>query len=240
MDAVSFIMGKPEEGDAPQCIHSVLRSAFIRTNDALRDSRRHELWPLILRAMGSADRAPTDDLEARRLNVRLAVWCARHVLHLVQAQDRQVCVEAIEAAEKWAEHPDDAAAHAHAADAAAAADANAAAAYAAAHAAAASADAHADAAYAAAHAHAYAAAHAAAHAADAAYAAAHAAAASADAHAAAAYAAAHAYDAANAAVRLASLSALIDEYDRLTSTTAAAVEIRVPWDEMTDILGVTA
>ena len=146
MDAVSFIMGRPEQGDAPECIHEVLRSAFIRTNDALPDERRHELWPLILRAMGSTDRAPTDELEAKRLNVGLAVWCARQVLHLVRVKDRQVCEDAIVAAERWVADPSEANANAAAAAAAAYANAAAAAAAYAAAAAAAAADAAADAA----------------------------------------------------------------------------------------------
>jgi hypothetical protein len=43
MDAVSWLSGKPEEGDAPSCVHPVLRSLAIRVNDNLPDSERYRL-----------------------------------------------------------------------------------------------------------------------------------------------------------------------------------------------------
>ena len=54
MDAISIISGKPEQGDQPSCVHPMLRSVFIRVNDDVPDDKRHRLWPLGLRAMGTA------------------------------------------------------------------------------------------------------------------------------------------------------------------------------------------
>ena len=55
---------------------------------------------------------------------------------------------------------------------------------------------------------------------------------------AAADAAAYAYAAAAADARLASLAALIDEFDRLTGSAAEIVEI--PWDAMVAVVGAVA
>jgi hypothetical protein len=251
MDAVSFIMGKPEQGDAPECVHPVLRSAFIRVNDSLPDDRRHELWPLIVRVMGSAYRAPVDEHEAHVLNTRLAIWSARRVLHLVRAQDVKVCTEAIEAAERWVEDPSHRIIAANAANYAANA-ANAANVANVANAA--------NVAYAANAANAAANVAYAANAANAADYAAYAANAANDANAAnaayaayaanaAAYDAAYADYAANAAndandanaandandVRLASLAALVNEFERLTNHTPTSTVI--PWSQMVETLG---
>jgi hypothetical protein len=54
MDAISIISGKPEETDHPSCVDPMLRSLFIRVNDSVTDDQRHRLWPLGLRAMGTA------------------------------------------------------------------------------------------------------------------------------------------------------------------------------------------
>ena len=104
-------------------------------------------------------RAVDPEIEGQRLGVRAAALAARRVLPLVREQDREVCLDAIEAAEAWAAEPteDRAAAARASAYAAYAADA----AYAAAYAYAASADAYDAAACAYAAAHVYDAAHAA-------------------------------------------------------------------------------
>jgi hypothetical protein len=104
LDCVSWLSGRPEEGDAPSCVHPVLRSAAIRVNDTMSDDERHLLWALVPRLIGTAD-VRTDLVARKLLSVRLAVWCARQVLHLVREQDRDVCEKAVVAAEAWCDDP---------------------------------------------------------------------------------------------------------------------------------------
>jgi hypothetical protein len=215
MEYVSLLAGE-EFGDSPSCTHPVLARAARTVNDALPDADRHLLVPLIGRLFGTADMRP--QLDRRILCVRLAVWSARRVEHLLRAGDRAACVAATDAAEMWANEPTKKNANAAA---------NAAYAYAAANAA------YADAAYAYAYAAAYAAyAYAAANAAyaDAAYAYAYAAAnaayayaaANAAAYAAYAYAAANA-DTADSLALVGFLSDLLDYHARLTGHVARDV-----------------
>lgn len=82
--------------DEPECVHPVLRAASIRVNDSLDDAGRQRLLDLVPRLMGTA----SDD---RVLTVRLAVFCARRVLHLFEADhpgDHRPR-RAVEAAEAW-------------------------------------------------------------------------------------------------------------------------------------------
>jgi hypothetical protein len=85
-------------------VHPVLRSAAIRVNDTMSDDERHLLWALVPRLIGTAD-VRTDLVARKLLSVRLAVWCARQVLHLVREQDRDVCEKAVVAAEAWCDDP---------------------------------------------------------------------------------------------------------------------------------------
>lgn len=203
MEYVALLAGESWT-DSPACTHPVLASAAQRVNDSLADKDRHMLVPLIGRLIGTTP--PEDELEAKRLSVGLALWCARRVHHLVRDQDKAVTQVAIDAAQAWMDDPTEEAAKA-AKVAAAAAYANANAAYVAY---VANANANANAAAAAAYAAytAYAAsantnANANANANDAAY---------------TAYDA-NAYVAYAAGVRVEMLTGLIDEYDRLTGRT---------------------
>jgi hypothetical protein len=85
--------------DLPECTNAVIASAAQRINDFLGDERQglNALIPRLLRAR----RTDSD----RRINVRLSIWSARKVLHLVREKDRAVALEAIEAAEAWLENP---------------------------------------------------------------------------------------------------------------------------------------
>lgn len=193
MEYVALLAGE-QWTDMPDCTHHVLAKSAQRVNDRMQDRNRHLLVPLIGRLFGTS--APEDQVEAKRLNVALAVYSAKSVLHLVNPKNLAKAQERIAVAEHFlatGEKPAYVAADAYAA-AYAAADA-AAAAYAAAYA--------------------YAATYAAA-AADARSAAA----AAADAYAAAAAAASYneIWDKRDA-LAVAGLSALIDEYDRLTGRT---------------------
>jgi hypothetical protein len=103
MEYVSLLAGEPFS-DTPACTHTVLAKAAQIVNDRLSDADRHLLVPLIGRLFGTAD--TRDDAQARRiLSVRLAVWCARSVEHLIRPQDRDVCRRAVDAAEAWADDP---------------------------------------------------------------------------------------------------------------------------------------
>ena len=102
MEYVSVLAGEPFT-DAPACTHPVLAAAAIRVNDSLNDADRALLVPLIGRLFGTP---PTGtDLEQRVLSVRLAVWSARNVAHLVLEEDWAVCAAAVDAAEAWADNP---------------------------------------------------------------------------------------------------------------------------------------
>jgi hypothetical protein len=101
--------------DLPECTNEIIARAAQRANDVLADTERQRLNTLIPRLL-RARRTDSD----RRINVRLAVFAGRSVLHLVRDEDRAVALQAIEAAEAWLENP---IAAADAAPAAAAADA---------------------------------------------------------------------------------------------------------------------
>ena len=123
MEYVSLLAGEPFS-DTPSCTHPVLAKMAQVVNDKLSDADRPQLVPLIGRLFGTAPFGT--DLERRQLSVRLAVWCARQALPLVRPKDQQVCANAINAAQAWADNPDTAAASAsYAAYAAASANANA-------------------------------------------------------------------------------------------------------------------
>jgi len=206
MQVIDWI-NREEWTDRPLCVHPVIRALAININDSANDQERQKLLDLAPRMMNTASRD-------KQLSVKLAIFCAERVLHLFEEKcpndDRPR--KAIEAAKSGnaAAYADAAAKAAYAADAA---DAAAKAAYAddAADAADAAAKAAASAAYAA-YADAYAA-----------YAAADAAAkagAYADDAADAADAAAKAAAAADDAAKLNLLTAVLDEYDRLTGRSA--------------------
>jgi hypothetical protein len=100
--------------DLPECTNEIIARAAQLVNDVLTDTERQRLNTLIPRLL-RARRTDSD----RRINVRLAVFAGRSVLHLVRDEDRAVALRAIEAAEAWLENPI-AAAYAAAADAPAA------------------------------------------------------------------------------------------------------------------------
>jgi hypothetical protein len=190
--------------DSPDCVHGTLRRVAIMVNDNVGTGARRQLWPLVPRMLGTAVDPKTD----ARTAVQLAVWAAEKVLPLIRDPEMgEKAAERLGAARAWLDTGQRPAADA-AADAAAA---YAAAAYAAAYAAAA----------AAAYAAAYAAADAAADADAAAYAAA---------DAAAAYAAAYAAAARRAwrdspdERKIAFLTELLDEHDRLTGHVAQEID----------------
>ena len=87
-----------EWSDLPECTNEVVARFAQVVNDRLNSTERQRLNALIPRLL----RARRTDSDTR-VNVRLAVWAARRVLHLVREKDREVCERAIEAAEKWLE-----------------------------------------------------------------------------------------------------------------------------------------
>jgi hypothetical protein len=123
---VSGRLDLADETDHPSCVQPVLNQLAIHVNDALSDSRRHEMWPIILRQPGTAH----PEMEPI-LSVRLACFLAEKVLYLVPAGDWEKCRDAIVAAQVWCDNPNQENAAAANAAYAAAADAAYAAAYAA-------------------------------------------------------------------------------------------------------------
>jgi hypothetical protein len=115
------------ESDHPDCVQPVLNALAVRVNDALPDSERHRMWPIILRQPGTAH----PEMEPV-LSVRLATYLAEQVLHLVRPDDWQVCRDAITAAQMLADNPCEETAASYAADHALTVTTTAAAAYAAA------------------------------------------------------------------------------------------------------------
>ena len=89
--------------DETPCVHPVLRRLAIYVNDAVSDEVRSLLAPLAADLVGTGP-GPTG-LDGKVLNVRLAVWAARRVEHLVRKQDREVCHAAVAAADAWANRP---------------------------------------------------------------------------------------------------------------------------------------
>ena len=100
MEYVSLLAGEPWS-DRPSCTHPVLAAAARQVNDSLPDSERQRLVPLIGRLFGTAETGT--DHERRVLSVRLAVWSARQVLHLVGPDRQAACRTAVDTAEAWAD-----------------------------------------------------------------------------------------------------------------------------------------
>ena len=89
-----------DETDHPECVQPVLNALAIAVNDTVSDSERGRMWPIILRQPGTAH----PEMEPV-LSVRLAVYLAEQVLDLVRPDDRQVCRDAIAAAQAWCDNP---------------------------------------------------------------------------------------------------------------------------------------
>ena len=102
MEYVSLLAGEAWS-DTPSCTHPVLARAAQVVNDGLTNSERPALVPLIGRLFGTAEVG--SDPERQVLTVRLLVWSARQVQHLVASKDQVVCDEAIAAAQAWASEP---------------------------------------------------------------------------------------------------------------------------------------
>jgi hypothetical protein len=85
--------------DQPACTETVIAKIAITVNDQLADEERQRLRPLIPR-LYMAHRVADDEARERVL-IRVACWAARSVLHLTRPEDRGVCEQAIETAERW-------------------------------------------------------------------------------------------------------------------------------------------
>ncbi len=127
---MASLLAKEKFSDHPTCVNEVITRAAQRVNDSVSEPDRQRLKKLLPRIMRC--RRTEDD---KRINVRLAIYCAKSVEHLVHGRNKRRAREAIEAAEKWLRgelgEQDVAAAAAYAASDAASAAAAAAAAYAA-------------------------------------------------------------------------------------------------------------
>lgn len=117
MNAISYLNGDIEISDAPDCTFPLLADAAIGLNDTLCNHRKdgdpvmcqecsHQMWLLGARIIGTAE-AVVDwrRWDVNVLHVRLAAWCAEHVLDLVPYPHREICWTAIVAARTWADSP---------------------------------------------------------------------------------------------------------------------------------------
>ena len=98
MEYVALLAGE-QWTDMPNCTHFVLAKSAQRVNDRMQDRNRHLLVPLIGRLFGTS--APEDQVEAKRLNVALAVYSAKSVLHLVNPKNLAKAQERIAVAEHF-------------------------------------------------------------------------------------------------------------------------------------------
>jgi hypothetical protein len=89
-----------DETDHPDCVQPVLNRLAIVVNDSLSDARRAEMWPILLRQPGTAH----PEMEPI-LSVRLGIFCAEKVFHLVRPQDQGVCRAALDAAGAYCDNP---------------------------------------------------------------------------------------------------------------------------------------
>lgn len=70
MDAISLLSGRDYDLDHPRNVLPVLNPLFIGVNDAAGDVERQELWPLGIRAMGTAT---PDDPDVMTINHKVVV-----------------------------------------------------------------------------------------------------------------------------------------------------------------------
>jgi len=107
MSAIAWYAGERDWTDAPECVCKTIRPLALFANDEIGDDaeRERRVGPVLFSVMGTA----TDDAAVKLARVRVAVRfgarCARRVLDLVRPDDRAACVEAIEAADAWADEP---------------------------------------------------------------------------------------------------------------------------------------
>jgi hypothetical protein len=113
-DMIAWLNGDGNT-DKPSCTHPLLATTVAYLNDTicmhdpvdglpndtapLCASCSDRVWRVALRAVGTAvDQKERDDMI---LYVRLAIWAARSVQHLVHPQDHDICEQAIATAETW-------------------------------------------------------------------------------------------------------------------------------------------
>jgi hypothetical protein len=95
MEYCSILAGE-EFSDKPSCTNPVLSEMARVVNDKLSNANRQKILPLIPRLMNSSSSHGVE-----KLDIRLAVWCARQVLPLVWEQNRAVCESAITTTEAY-------------------------------------------------------------------------------------------------------------------------------------------
>ncbi len=93
---MASLLAKEKFSDHPTCVNEVITRSAQRVNDSVSEADRQRLKKLLPRIMRC--RRTGDD---KRINVRLAIYCARSVEHLVHGRNKRKAREAIEAAEKW-------------------------------------------------------------------------------------------------------------------------------------------
>ena len=72
MEAAAWLAGE-KHTDHPECVMPIIADCAIRVNDSVDSATRQQMWPLIIRCLGTAN----DDLMIQK---RLVLWCAERVL----------------------------------------------------------------------------------------------------------------------------------------------------------------
>ncbi len=93
---MASLLAKEKFSDNPTCVNEVITRSARGVNDSVSEPDRQRLKKMLPRIMRC--RRTADD---KRINVRLAIYCAKSVEHLVHGRDKRQAREAIEAAEKW-------------------------------------------------------------------------------------------------------------------------------------------
>jgi hypothetical protein len=107
MSAIAWYEGNSEWTDAPDCVCPIIRELAIWVNDKIDSDEERErlISPIMFSVVGTAN--PDLVLPRRQKVVAFAAAKARFVLHLVPTEHTDIARKAIEAAEAWAENPNE-------------------------------------------------------------------------------------------------------------------------------------
>jgi hypothetical protein len=107
MSAIAWYEGNANWTDAPDCVCPIIRHLGIWVNDKIDSDEERErlISPIMFSVVGTAN--PDLVLPRRQKIVAFAAAKARSVLHLVPTEHTDIARKAIEAAEAWAENPNE-------------------------------------------------------------------------------------------------------------------------------------
>jgi hypothetical protein len=107
MSVIAWYEGNSNWTDAPDCVCPIIRELAIWVNDQIDSDEERErlISPIMFSVVGTVN--PDLMLPRRQKVVAFAAAKARSVLHLVPTKFTDVSRKAIEAAEAWAENPNE-------------------------------------------------------------------------------------------------------------------------------------